>query len=300
MSEKWNYNQRINVQGDIDADLQDTIVGESHFGDMAEVSELTMTEQEKKIIYRIQDAVDMFTDQLKLSRLSIDIDRIHILTPEEYSALPFDTPGVACMVDGHTYVQRNNDSTEMVSDLTHEIAHEISFLKKRVDLNLQEDEIHLTTHELRRGFGSRSGSKEEMVGRGFNEAMTEIVAQNIRVLYSQDDEAMGENERDWLIEAPHAYWPQQIVMNKVFEVLEPGNPEQAAADTIHDFFTGHPKTFKDIQKKFADRGIKGGLKILMAMGTSADSALETAKKLDLPEAVREIGEWQERSNESET
>ena len=66
------------------------------------------------------------------------------------------------------------------------------------------------------------------------------------------------------------------------------------ADTIHDFFTGNPQTFKDIQKKFADRGIKNGLKILMAMGTSAESALETAKKLDLPEAVREIDEWQEK------
>lgn len=297
MSEKWNYNQRINVQGDIDADFQDTIVGESHFGDMAEVSELTMTEQERKIIYHIENAIDIFTDQLELARLPIGVDRIHILSTEEYNALPFSAHGVACMVDGHIYVQRNGDYAEMIIDLTHEIAHEISFLKKRVDLNLQEDEIHLTTHELRRGFGSRSGSTEEMVGRGFNEAMTEIVAQNIRVLYSQDDEAMGENERDWLIEAPHAYWPQQIVMNKVFEVVDPENPGQVAADTIHDYFTGNPQTFKDIQKKFADMRIKGGLKILMAMGTSTESALETAKNLNLSEAVREIEESQEKSNE---
>lgn len=300
MSEKWNYNPRINVEGDIDDELRDTVVRESYFGGMAEVPELTMTEHEMKIIYRIQNAIDIFTDQLELARLPIGVDRIHILSTEEYNALPFSAHGVACMVDGHIYVQRNGDYAEMIIDLTHEIAHEISFLKKRVDLNLQEDEIHLTTHELRRGFGSRSGSTEEMVGRGFNEAMTEIVAQNIRVLYSQDDEAMGENERDWLIEAPHAYWPQQIVMNKVFEVLEPGNPEQVAADTIHDYFTGKPQTFKDIQKKFADRGIKSGLKILMAMGTSAESAFETAKKLGLLEAVIEIDKWQEKSNESET
>jgi hypothetical protein len=299
--------QKINyeyiIRGDqppIEDERKQSIGNEEQYGDKKDIQELEWTEQERQTIGMVCQAATKFLKDIGIE-IDLEIDRVHLVNSKEYRDMRGSTSeseSVAYFSDGHIYLQRTNSRADLIVDFSHEIAHAMSFLKKRINiLENTKDEITYETEILRHGYAAKSGNMEKMVvGRGFDEAMTEIIGWNIRNRVVEKQTFLSEKEELWVSDASYFnnnYQPQIILLQEIFKRLEPEKPEVGAANMMHDYITGNPQTYKDIQNMFREQGIKDGLKILMAMDTSIESAKETAKKLHLTTALEGIHQWQD-------
>lgn len=246
------------------------------------VDELEKTVEEKQIIQGLSVSVRKILRNLQMKELSIPERHIHILSDEDFDKLKTAGTTKAFYRGGHIYVKRKPHSQmDMVSDLSHEIAHKISYLSKELRIrNYEEEPIIDVFNNKQLGFGIHKAYTDKTIGRGFNEAMTEIFSQAIRTVYSEYRDIPSDAESEFT-DYPHAYHANILVVEKLYPILNEEHPDEACVDMLKSFINGDKQIFQKITSAFRKRGVPDAVKILLEMEPNEQSAIETAKKLNL-------------------
>ena len=116
--------------------------------------------------------------------------------------------------------------------------------------------------------------------------MTELIADKIRLIYAEIAQ-LGTRRIETLANRL-AYLPQILIIEAVFNTINPNDYNEGFNLFAKAFITGDKKIYKIISDKFKEQGIKDGLKILMSMGTTLTDALQTAQQLGLIDATQKI------------
>ncbi len=187
------------------------------------------------------------------------------------------------------FIQRNqifvirDAEKEFIENLTHEIAHAISFQQQIVDIDIDNEEINVKRVQKRVGFGIDNFRKGARYAAGFNEGMTELCAQELRQHYIDILHKQGHPAPE--LDLVTAYLPQIIVISALLQNLE----NIAFSTIITAFLTGDNTIYASISNELAKKGFpRDTLKKVFEMTGSLASAREIAEKIGLPEALEEI------------
>lgn len=243
--------------------------------------------------------------------------RVHIIENEPFRSYTTsrvsDVEPQGFVRAGHIYIPENQDETEFISNYSHEFSHALSQSKELLVLQAQRisDEIvdlTLDAQFVRVGMDQTSIREEQVrdgvddsnvevkgyrYGAGFNEAMTEMIAQQLRQVYVDALPKKGSKRKKEQLLEYGAYEPQIAVVDALL-VKYFGTSGAELQQTLHDMIrlmvVGDPKLLRALHTKMRDDGYADGLKKLFAMKLTAESALECADALDLEDAIEGIRE----------
>lgn len=246
--------------------------------------EVEKTEKELAIINRLNEAAKALLEDLGLPPLTISDKAVHIINVSKYKET-FNS--AAHHINGNIFVTREGgDETWFINNLSHEITHDLGYHLNNLHLSKKESgDININTNEAIKNF-IHNTAEGGYVGSGFTEGMTEIISRGIRRAYS-DVARVGPKQRQEL-DKYNCYQPQILVLEDIFDLINPNNPDEALYLFAKAYITGDQKIYKVISDKFREKGIKDGLKILMQMLKNPASAIATAKKLQLKQAEKNI------------
>jgi len=295
MTEKWNMDIRFDKDSSITEedlskkdikDLRQIVRTSEYAAKKYERYELEKTKNELTIIHRMNEAIKILLADLELPPLTISDKAVHIIKVSEYKKNV--KPGAAGhQAGGNIFITRHSgDEAVFIGDLSHEIAHDLGYhLKKFLITKNEGGNIDIDINEAIKNF-IHNTAKGSYVGIGFTEGMTEIISRGIRRAYS-DIAKVGPKQRQKL-DKYNAYLDPILVLENIFDLINPDNPDEALYLFAKAYITGDQKIFKIISDKFRAMGIKDGLKILMQMGPTPDDATITAEKLKLKQARKNI------------
>ena len=285
-TEKLNISIKFTMQeGAYDDEISKSDLGEieviARFGKKLNIEELEKTKEEKTIIKNVNSAIKILLDELSLPIIQASEKMVHILSPAEYDRVvrPLSSsPNTndALFVDGRIYIQRSSNEIDLVFDLSHEIAHELSFLKTRATVSKRDGIRFVELGDIcQRGYGF-CGKNSKIFGVGFNEGVTEMFAHAIRYNYSvitNQDEQNRERLRNY-----GGYYPQIILLGEMAYEIEPENHAKIFDLYFTCFIDGKNTAIRKVGEFFKSKNNPQGLKIFMAMEGNCESALKAAKK----------------------
>lgn len=250
-----------------------------------------------------------------VSAMTLSAARVHIIKNEVFRL--YTTNQVSDMEPqgfvraGHVYIPDNQDETEFIFNYSHEFSHVISRSKELVVAQVQKisDEVvdlTLAAHFVRVGVDQVSVRKEKTkndtdefdmemrgyrYGTGFNEAMTEMIAQQLRQVYVDAlSNKVSKRKKNKLLEYD-AYETQIMVVDALLAKYF-GTSDVEVQQVFHDMIRlmtiGDPKLLRELHVKMRADGYPDGLKKLFAMGLTIESVLECADALDLEDVIKEI------------
>lgn len=245
-----------------------------------------------------------------VSAMTLSAARVHIIKNEVFrlytTSHASDVEPQGFVRAGHVYIPDNQDEIEFIFNYSHEFAHVISRSKELVVVQAQEisDEVvdlTLAVQFVRVGVDQASVRKEKTgndagkfrghrYGAGFNEAMTEMIAQQLRQVYVDALSKVSRRKKNKLLEYD-AYETQIMVVDALL-VKYFGTSDVEVQQVFHDMIrlmtVGDPKLLRELHIQMRANGYPDGLKKLFAMGLTIESALECADALDLEDVIQGI------------
>jgi hypothetical protein len=283
--EKWNYQPKIDDPNHLVA--PPILRRESRFDEMLEVEELEKTKEEKRITRDMNRAAKRVLKRLGLERLEVPQKAIHVVDPIRYEKVVRENPedsDEASILGGHIYVPRNHDINQFIKHLSHEMAHEFSYLRKKLIVRPKDKgRINIITRDQRRGY--RTELADKMLFVGVNEAMAEFFAAAIRYEYCQLIQASNKVEDK--LSAIDAYIPQVMLMEKFFKLYDGQDGDEGYIQFMRGFITGDMSFMQRLHQYK-----RGSVKILAEMDTKKEDALRAAEELgfdDVAEQIRGCG-----------
>ncbi len=131
------------------------------------------------------------------------------------------------------------------------------------------------------------GSKEYSFV-GLNEAVTEMLAQEVRKRFVVKNDFMSPEDKNWLKESV-VYLPHILVLDKLIDYLaggEVGERQRLKNEIFKNFVLGQFSFLKKLSQKK-----KGAVQTLLKMGDRYDDALVAAGRLDFKDVEDKIIEF---------
>lgn len=238
------------------------------------VVELEKNNEEIKAIEMAQKGFDKYFDYLKLPRIKIDPNLIHILTKEEFDKSInsiYQTKAGGKFSYGHVYCIRDKFSS-FLHKLVHELVHNSSYYY--LDINSSSDK---TSVKMRQSGLTYTNNNEEHLFIGLNEATTELITLEILKIIS-DGNSFKKEENDELIN-PVSYYPQILVLEGLLDEIA-GEDKEFKNTVMINIYKANYNGNYDFLKEFEKRH-NGSIKILREMKEGNESALDASKKLKL-------------------
>jgi hypothetical protein len=220
---------------------------------------------------------------LRLPPLYLPADRVHIFSGDEFIRVFAEHAGsLGLSLGTHAYIPRSGDRVRFASSVTHELVHLSCFKRYRVEAEIEErDEDNsltggVTIEPTRMGLRLGKDSFE-----GLNEAVTEIFATAVRERFTEMRSPLTKKEVNELIE-----WSAYVPQIKLFEALTEkvwGDVVPGFTIALWDYMTGTNCFLRDLNRALPD-----AVGILRCMGVKPQSALDTARKLDLKKLINEL------------
>ncbi|MFA6604209.1 MAG: hypothetical protein WCT10_05255 [Patescibacteria group bacterium] len=257
----------------------------SSLPDIHHVVDLPKTDNERSLIIETVAAANDLLPKLGLPDSPISEARIHILADDEFDAKFGHRCRGKCAYS-HVYLRRQTDLVDFAHKLTHELAHLLSFLAIEVTAATQSDDSRDLQILPRRSGLSLYGLEPAMddpLFNGLNEAMTEIVAHDLRLGLAEHSQILSPDDlrllaKSWL------YLPQiKIVLylrNQLLEADPDSNPQR---ELHQDYLAG---TSRFLNRLYAHN--RPALLLLRTMGTKPDEAFRAADALGCPEIMDDI------------
>jgi len=114
---------------------------------------------------------------------------------------------------GHIYVCRENNKADFIINLTHEMAHNLSFYMIKVLRTAKKLRLFVLQTGLQKSQYGDKGTSVVNHFSGLNEAVTEIMAKYARQIIVRDSELLSESEKKNIITYYSAYLNQIEVVN---------------------------------------------------------------------------------------
>lgn len=258
--------------------------------------ECEKTEDFEEIINGFNNGYKRLVENLGLDIYQIDTDKIHIIYAQalldykEYE-LPNSPKDDAFgfIHDGHMYVRDDLPFVTFLIAFSHEYMHLVSNQRKEVEVFVNEDnpyEIFGSRYSREKSgvFQAKTDAKgTKLFGTGFDEALTELFALELRRL-SDFPEELEQEAIDYLHDDVTTYFGQADLVKKIFEKYfnEEFTPDsEHFKDLLRLYIAEDPKFLNDLQEKFKDNNQHTGLKILYSMDVNSESANKCAKELGL-------------------
>jgi hypothetical protein len=249
--------------------------------------EIKLNENEKKVLAELNEAVADFFNDIDLPSEPFPLESLHLIDPKKFDRLKkragsHELTG-AFFYKGEIFIKKS-PGDDFANDLSHAMMHAISGSRTKVSVKPDPEKTNFFySHE----YGFKSGyelanDKGKVLGRGFNEAVTEIAASFIKKYSAKklnNDDGHKYNTN---------YLPQIYVVEDLAEMINPNNPEEALLELIRGYTANDVQVWKFLTQYFKDHGVDNGLKFLLQMDLSADSAMDTAKKLQFDNAIKKI------------
>ncbi len=275
MAEKWNYEPRIEDQG---GRLPPEAASDLLRLRPVEIPEIEKGERESAAIRDLNAAAGRVLADLGLPPLEVPDEAVHFVSPEDFrDKLKTKETSRSGWSSGHIYMKSGAPDEELISDLSHEMAHDVSYLSKRITTadkpGSEEAETSVKLKRLGFYFPIRAGREGF---RGMNEATTEMFAMAMRDAYC-DAKGLSEEQRRPYFEAT-AYSPQVLVMEKVCALLGGGDMQPGFEKLLRGFVTGDLSFLKELEGRH--RGI---VRQLCEMGTTQEDARRVAGELGFRE-----------------
>ncbi len=261
------------------------------------IVELEPTAFERQAIVDVLASINQNLGQLGFEENQLTVDRIHIVSDEEFEAKVGAHGGE--YHKGHLYIRRQDDPLEFLRDLSHEMAHMSGFTRMVVTKKEGEQDI---TIEQRIGTRMHNPSTGKLFFEGLTEATTEMFAMEVRARL-RDSQSMESVEHGELTRYER-YKPQVIVLNHIIDRLaahEGVDRWDIFDDLQRDHVSGKAGFLKRLNKmmpKDKEAGRSGIVEVLAGMGTSREEAVRVAKELQLDKALQILGVETQPTNES--
>ncbi len=255
-------------------------------------SEQSMLAREKqdKLLSDLNVAFEGFFNGINLPAEEVRPENMHVIHEKKFEnvkkrAGSHELLG-AFVYNGEIYI-KNGNPNDIMHDLSHAMMHTFSGSKKLVNVEAEEGTPYLFVSEcnLKSGF-ELSNDKGKILGRGLNEAITEIGATMAKASY------LDKIGQDASVIREINYLPQVFVLQDLAEIMNPENVEEAYAEFFKGYIDNSSRIWKLLSKTFKEHGIEDGLKSLLKMDLSVNSAIETAKKLGFTRALDKIKQIQ--------
>lgn len=239
------------------------------------INELSKNDLE---IWAINFSAKVYQALLKTCAIKLDFkfdsSHVHVIDESDFSK-KFGADNAAAHSCGHVYLIRSGDNWEFVHRLTHELAHIISF-QEFIILPLN-DLIFFDASNCRGGL--EIIRKKERLFSGLNEAITEIIAHEVRKIVVDYHDALElnylstEDKRNLL--KFYSYYEHVTIIRQLikFGKYDVVGQEKMFQRVLSDYVFGTYNFFKDLSLN------SGQVKILQKMDTSVLAASETAKIL---------------------
>jgi hypothetical protein len=218
-------------------------------------------------------ALDALRAGLGLPPCVIDRDMIGIADSDLYRASNPNSTG--SMYYGHVYLTPQNDRTEFLATLTHELVHAAAW--NRIDVIAEDSPHFLVAGTCMRRTGYRVQRGIAAAYNGFNEAVTELIAHEVRLRllmrpHDLDDEAARRL-------AVRFSYPATVIL---VDGLIGARPELRRG-LYRDYFAGSYDTVREIGHAFP-----GSLKRLARLDRTATGAAKVARDLGLADTLLKL------------
>ena len=249
------------------------------------VDDLPKTDIERTLVAETSAAANEVLQGQGLPGSPISDARVHVLTDAEFEA----TIGRGCRgkcAYGHVYLRRQDDLTNFAHELTHEIAHLISFLAIRVTAETRPDghrDLQILPRRSGLSLYGLDPAEEDPLFNGLNEAVTEIIAHEIRAALAVSSKILSADGCQQLIKT-WVYLPQiKLIWHLLDRLQAAGGDSDPGRELLQDYFAG---TSRFLNRLYA--ADPGALRLLRTMGTRASDAFGAADKLGCPEIMDDI------------
>lgn len=281
--EKWNL--RFNPTS-VDAQhVPEEFLRETMDVPPFEISELEKTDGEQKVIHDLSAAAVRVLALLKLAPLHVPSECVHIVTPEAYRTLPdWHETSRALTNHDHSYISRpeNPESNSFINSLSHEISHVLSFSWQNVmTTTLPSGETNVRTPTKRSGFHFwASGGKEYSGFWGVDEALTELFAGRIRIVFA-DIRKLSRNEK-YIIQLTYSNTFGVVLLKTLFSHFGGKRPRRMEDNYLRAYITGDLSILQQLEKQQ-----KGAVKALAEMSPSIDDCRRAAELLGIQNEYEE-------------
>lgn len=270
------------VRGLMDRDLR-RILSEPPSGEHFE--ELLKTAFERLAVRESVRGLNVFRDDFGLPPLDIPTRRAHVMSGEAFRA--YFSPKrkakrlpLGITSQPHAYIQRIDDRGALVGVVSHEVVHLSAFamfiIQAEVDVGGKV--VVGKARVLNRIGGIRRGRKGFV---GLNEAMTEIIAEQVRKRMLRPQSKMPQRLVLHVLEYG-SYASQIAVLDRIMKEVF-GNADFGYSLAVWDYFTGTSDFLREVKRRRPE--FVGPLR---TMGETDHSALKTARALGFKEEAREI------------
>ena len=284
---KWNYKISIYHPENIDALSYLKELENIPAPDIFNVRDLKKTKDEIITIEELLKAYKIMTDWLGKDNILIPIENIHILSPDEFrKKLPYTDVdrfnGFA--IYNHCYVMRGVET--FLHDLSHEMAHLLSFCYHVARLSLKEEgKLHIRTTMLQSGVNKHNLNQSTF--NGLNEALTEKVANILirEVLRVGNVPSRFINKTN----TSQFYFGQVYVLDYlVRKISNTANVSVVQKKIIMAYTTGN---LHHLDLLLSSKSIR---RIIKSMGTGVEDAETTARAIgnqELIDKIRNTESW---------
>lgn len=247
-----------------------------------------LSEFERLVFEAVRKALRRETERLGIERRLPPDDLIHVLEDAEFAAKLGMTFG-GKSIYRHAYLRRNRPPGIFLHDASHELSHGIAYLTVEFLQAGRADEPDLLMRARRNGLTVNAfrDAGVWMAYNGLNEGVTDMLAHRAAVRVAVDGDISLSSDQRQEAAQYWSYFPAVCVVAALIHRLGPsfGRPEDARDQLLRDYLTGSTVFLRAL-----NRFRPGAAKILAAMATDTDSAVETAARLDLPEALDRMAE----------
>lgn len=250
-------------------------------------------EKQNKLLLDLNGAFGNFFNSLNLPAVEVNPENMHVIHEKKFESVKkragsHELMG-AFIYNDEIYI-RNGNPDDIMEDLSHAMMHAFSGSKRMVNIEAEAGTPYLfvSEYDLKSGY-ELANDKGKILGRGLNEAITEIGSRLALEAYlnkiGRKDDVIREN----------FYLPQVYIVHELAEIMNPENIEEAYSELFKGYTDNSPRIWKLLSRIFKEHGIEEGLKNLLKMDLSLNSAIETAKKLGFTTALNKIKQLQKLS-----
>ena len=273
-------------------------LAESRFMSEEVIAELLKYECEKT--EEFQELVDMYNmayqkmiEGMGIESYAVDSNKVHMIAAnqlEKHLSGQVDSKdGIAggFIHDGHMYLRDDLDMLSFFEQFSHEFMHLVSKTKKVIQVFIDEqgwEPAYRTKNRILRSGVHQVSERDEgavQYGFGFNEAITEIFALELRKLTVFPDD-FSEEVIDGLRTNETTYFRQvKVVKEVVRKYLGVEEISEVRLQMLRMYIMGDPAFLKSLTQAFRRNNRIDGMKILFSMGVSEESVNQVVESLEL-------------------
>jgi hypothetical protein len=227
-------------------------------------------------------ALNVFRGELGLDPVVIGSARLHVIEPKLYME-KFGSESRGASAYGHGYIARKRSRTGFLGTLTHELTHMASGQAMRVYAREKDGKLEGLHLPMQSGFAfwnrkpikGRENDAETPSFHGLNEAVTELIAHDVRNRLRDTGTPLSQDEQREMEES-FSYYPLIVLLRRIIATAFPKIGERDAAwkDLYRDYMNGEYGIIKRL-----DERTPGVSKILHDMTTEMDSITAAARSL---------------------